>query len=179
MKQRDFDLVIAVDSKGGIGKDNDLPWDLPGDMAHFVSQTKTAPKGRRNAVVMGRNNWESIPDRYRPFSGRLNVVMTRNESYALPDGVVRAPSFDVALSMLPANIDRVYVIGGGKIFEQALELPACRRIYLTRIDHDFDCDVFVPISFPRFERVNVFEEGVDGGIDYRIELWERYEAPPQ
>jgi len=65
------------------------------------------------------------------------------------------------------------VIGGGKVFAQAIELDACRRIYLTQIEHDFGCDVFFPEIEHRFERVNVFGRGEDGGISYQIELWER------
>ena len=170
---RDFDLIVAIDSARGIGKDGDLPWKLPGDMAHFVSQTRTAPKGRRNAVVMGRVNWESIPDRFRPFSDRYNVVMTTNASYPLPDGVKRAGSMEAALSDLPPDIDRTYVIGGGKVFASAIELDSCRRIYLTRIDADFDCDTFFPVYDERFDRVGVFARGEDNGVAYDIELWER------
>ncbi len=170
---RDFDLIVAIDSQWGIGKDNDLPWKLPGDMAHFVSQSKTAPRGRRNAVLMGRVNWESIPSRYQPLSGRHNVVLTRKPSYPLPEGVYRAGSFIEALSSLPNDIDRVYVIGGGQVFAEAVLLNSCRRIYLTQIEHNFSCDVFFPKIDSLFEPIQIVDHGSDNDISYRIELWER------
>ncbi len=170
---RDFDLIVAVDRQWGIGKNNGLPWKLPGDMAHFVSQTKTAPKGRRNAVLMGRVNWESIPFRYQPLRGRHNVVLTRNPSYRLPDGVSRAGSFNEAFSGLPHDIDRVYVIGGGQVFAEAVLFDSCRRIYLTQIEHDFSCDVFFPQIDSFFAPIQILDHGSDNDVSYRIELWER------
>ncbi len=177
---RDFDLIVAIDSKRGIGKDSDLPWDLPSDMAHFVAQSKTAPSGRRNAVIMGRVNWESIPAKYQPLSGRHNVVLTRNDGYSLPEGVARASGFEAALRDLPADVDRVYVIGGGNVYAQAIELEACRRIYLTQINRNFACDVFFPEIAEHFGRVGVFAHGSDfcsgAETSYQIELWERLRA---
>jgi hypothetical protein len=83
--------IVACTRDGGIGKEGTLPWKLPGDMAYFkrvTLDTEDVP-GARNAVIMGRKTWESIPNSFRPLPGRLNVVLSRNpKSINLPDGVV-------------------------------------------------------------------------------------------
>ena len=74
-----FQLVVAAGRALGIGKGGGLPWKLPGDMAYFKElTTATRGGGKRNAVVMGRGTWESIPPRFRPLPGRVNVVLSRS-----------------------------------------------------------------------------------------------------
>ena len=75
--QLPISVVVAATRKGGIGKDGGLPWRIPADMAFFKQVTLAAAEGRRNAVVMGRKTWESIPAKFRPLPGRLNVVLSR------------------------------------------------------------------------------------------------------
>ncbi len=83
--------IVACTRDGGIGKEGRLPWKLSGDMAYFkrvTLDTEDVP-GARNAVIMGRKTWESIPKSFRPLADRLNVVLSRNpKSINLPDGVV-------------------------------------------------------------------------------------------
>lgn len=73
-----MNIIVAVDTNLGIGKDNQLPWHLPQEYAHFVRQTtQVRDKGKRNAVLMGRRCWESIPAKFRPLRDRLNCVLSR------------------------------------------------------------------------------------------------------
>ena len=86
-------IVVACTKEGGIGKGGQLPWKLPGDMAYFkrvTTDTEGAPPDVRNAVIMGRKTWESIPQKFRPLPGRLNVVLTRSSAstLGLPEGVM-------------------------------------------------------------------------------------------
>jgi dihydrofolate reductase len=69
-------LVLAATPAGGIGLRGELPWKLPSDMAFFRDVTTTAAPGRQNACVMGRRTWASIPQRFRPLKGRVNVVLS-------------------------------------------------------------------------------------------------------
>ena len=70
-------MVVAATRALGIGKDGKLPWHLPGEMAFFKELTsKTSDAGKHNAVVMGRRTWESLPPKFRPLPGRLNVVLS-------------------------------------------------------------------------------------------------------
>ena len=76
-------LIVAATLQNGIGQSGRLPWRLPQEMAYFARVTTTAPEGNVNAVIMGRNTWESIPAKFKPLQKRLNVVVSRNESYDL------------------------------------------------------------------------------------------------
>lgn len=73
-----MNLIVAMDDRGGIGRNGNLPWDLPAEMARFTKLTTlTTNRGNKNAVIMGRKVWESIPPKFRPLKNRLNVVLSR------------------------------------------------------------------------------------------------------
>jgi dihydrofolate reductase len=77
-----FSVIVAATTSGGIGKDGNLPWRLSKDMQYFKAVTTRSPEGKRNAVIMGRKTWESIPAKFRPLPDRINVVITRNANFA-------------------------------------------------------------------------------------------------
>jgi dihydrofolate reductase len=122
---------------------------------------------------MGRKTWESIPDRFRPLGGRFNIVVTRRADHAVPEGVAVAPDLSRAVEIGRDRSDRLFVIGGGEIYREALARVDCRDLFLTRVRGRFDCDVFFPPFEDRFERTEVLDEAVEGGISYRIERWIR------
>lgn len=110
---------------------------------------------------MGRKTWESIPPRFRPLKGRLNVVISRSfpappsSSSPPPDGgaetePVRAGSLEQALVYLAAqpadSLGRVFVVGGAQIYAAALALPETKRVLLTRVLTDFERDTFFPLA---------------------------------
>lgn len=159
-----FDIVVAADEEDGIGKGSDLPWRLPGDTKFLKRITSnTADASKHNAVIMGRKTFETIPPRFRPLKGRLNVVVTRNADYAVPDGAVAVTSIDAALAHIDNDptIERTFVLGGGEIYRLAIDMPECRRIYLTRVEGKHGCDAFfpkVPASFTLHETSDRQEE---------------------
>ena len=139
----DFFLIAAVDKNYGIGKNNDLPWKLPSDLAYFSEKTKG---NGRNAVIMGRRTWESFNG--RALKNRMNIVISRSE-VRVPVGVFVAENIDEGLTIAHQHkCEETFVIGGGKIYEEALKHPGCAGIYLTEIDGEFDCDTF----FPKFDK---------------------------
>jgi dihydrofolate reductase/thymidylate synthase len=80
MRKPSFSIVVAMDSQQGIGKNNNLPWSLSADLTHFKSLTTTVTHlQKRNAVIMGRKTWNSLPTAFRPLPNRLNIVITRQE----------------------------------------------------------------------------------------------------
>lgn len=141
---RAFSLIVAADEARGIGRAGDLPWRLPGDMAHYKRTTSDAPDGLQNAVVMGRRTFESIPLKFRPLKQRLNVVVSRDAGYA-PPGVLRAGSLEQALALLEtcSDLAHVFIVGGAVLYREALLHPACQRVLLTRVHARFDCDTFL------------------------------------
>ncbi len=108
-EQMTFQLVVAATRMLGIGKSGSMPWKLPGDMAYFKEITsKTADSSKQNAVIMGRKTWESIPPKFRPLPGRINVVLTRGaagteNSSALSNSAVRTPeqTYKVSFELTP------------------------------------------------------------------------------
>ncbi|CAN8327562.1 unnamed protein product [Cochlearia groenlandica] len=150
--QRTYQVVVAATKEMGIGKDGKLPWNLPTDLKFFKDLTMTtSDSAKKNAVVMGRKTWESIPTKYKPLSGRLNVVLTRSGGFdiANTENVVTCSSIDSALDLLGAppyrlSIERVFVIGGGEILRASLNRPSCEAIHITEIDTSMECDTFIP-----------------------------------
>ena len=124
-------IVVAMAANRVIGKDNQLPWHLPADLKHFKQTTMGKP------ILMGRKTWESIG---RPLPGRTNIVITRDENYDAP-GCVVVHSIEAALQAT-AQQDEVMVIGGAEFYRQVL--PRTDRIYLTRINEDFEGDTLFP-----------------------------------
>ena len=126
--RRTYQVVVAVTRDMGIGKDGKLPWRLPSDMKIFKDITMTVSDTvKKNAVIMGRKTWESIPLEHRPLPGRLNVVLTRSGSFdiATAENVVICGSMASALELLAASpyclsIEKVFVIGGGQILRCVL-----------------------------------------------------------
>ena len=150
-------LVWAEAANGIIGKAGVLPWHLPEDLAHFKAVTLGG------TVVMGRKTWESLPERFRPLPGRMNIVLSRNPAFHKPEGVLHATAFTDAMSKLAHEdkIERIFVIGGQQIFKEAIVHPLCERIYLTKILQSFNCDAFlppIPAAFQEDNRAEIFEE---------------------
>jgi dihydrofolate reductase len=126
-------LLVAADENNVIGKDNKLPWHMPNDLKYFKNQTWGMP------VLMGRKTFESIG---KPLPGRKNIVITRNKEWQ-KEGILVVHSIDQAIEK--ANemaVKEIFVIGGAEIFSTAYKTAS--RIYLTRIHHKFDGDVFFP-----------------------------------
>jgi len=130
-------LIVAMDKERGIGKNNDLMWHLPADMKFFKETTSG------QIVLMGRKNWDSIPERFRPLSGRENVVLTRNTDFTA-DGAIVVHSLETCLEHYK-NDERVFfVIGGGEIYRMALDLKCVDEMYITHVDAVYGADTFFP-----------------------------------
>jgi len=131
-------LVAAVARNGAIGRDNQLLWRLPEDMARF----KAITAGK--AVLMGRKTWDSLPARFRPLPGRRNLVLSRQAGLQL-DGAECFADLDAALAAC-GDVPELCVIGGAEIY--ALALPLANKLALTEIDADYAADSFFP-AWPR------------------------------
>lgn len=128
-------IIAAVAKNRVIGRDNQLLWHIPEDMAHFKSLTAG------HSVLMGRKTWESLPPRFRPLPGRRNIVISRQADYAAPGAEV-AGSLDAGLALAAADAC-VFVIGGGEIYAQAMTLAD--RLELTEVDLEPAGDAWFPV----------------------------------
>ena len=124
-------MIVAHADNRIIGKDNDMPWHLPADLAYFKQTTLGKP------VIMGRKTFESIG---RPLPGRKNIVITRNADYQA-EGVEVVSSVDAALA-LTQGVEEVMVIGGGAIYQHCL--PAADKLYITHIEANIAGDTQFP-----------------------------------
>lgn len=123
-------LIAIIDEHQGLGKDNSLLCHLPADLKRFKALTMGKP------IVMGRKTFDSIG---KPLPGRVNIVLTH---HALEiEGVTIMNSLDVALKSV-ASEPEVMIIGGAQVYQQAM--GKAHRIYLTKIHHQFDADVYFP-----------------------------------
>ncbi|KFY80735.1 hypothetical protein V499_00443 [Pseudogymnoascus sp. VKM F-103] len=169
MVPKELTIIVATTARNmGIGRAGELPWTgLRKEMAYFARVTKRTPlaatpnpeppKPVRNAVIMGRKTWDSIPLKFRPLKGRVNIVLSRSHTTPKPlpeidtdEEPLRAASLSDALKALEASneIGKVFVIGGAEIYRMAIQEQATKRILVTKILSDFDCDTFFPISLP-------------------------------
>ncbi|KAL9105184.1 MAG: hypothetical protein Q9187_008776 [Circinaria calcarea] len=238
-------LIVAATRTMGIGRQGTLPWPpLKQEMAYFARVTKrpplstpftnqadSTPAPTINAVIMGRKTWNSIPARFRPLKGRVNVIVTRapekmgfpplarskdapakecrgEESGGEPAIAVKSiseglrtlqslypPPSSASFSPDCLRLGRVFIIGGAEIYAFALQMPECERILLTRIQGEFECDTFFPVTLGEAGRKDEFgrgwvkqgkedldrwvgEEvlagvGREGDVEYEFEMWER------
>lgn len=148
-------VIAAVASNGTIGADNCLLWHISEDLRRFKALTSGHP------VVMGRKTWESLG---RPLPGRHNVVITRNPEY-VADGATVVGSLDKALALLKDE-QEIFIIGGGEIYRQAMEVAD--RLYITHVDAEYEGDTCFPDIDPEKWRP-VFRE--------RYECGEKFEHP--
>ncbi|KAF1961676.1 hypothetical protein CC80DRAFT_401147 [Byssothecium circinans] len=200
-------LILAATPSLGIGKNGTLPWpQLKKEMGYFARVTKRVPprivgkegsRQRVNAVVMGRKTWDSIPEKFRPLKGRVNVVVTRDPG-AVQAALDKLQAFSTVSSaslsdssspMVDMEIERVFVIGGATLYNSALELPQTDRILLTKIRNEYECDTFFSVDLEkegtgwrRAGREEVEEwtgESVSGkgvveqGVGFEFGMWER------
>ncbi|KAI1003993.1 hypothetical protein K3495_g4215 [Podosphaera aphanis] len=194
MTLQELTLIVAATNRMGIGKAGTLPWTgLKKEMAYFAHVTKRAESpATPNAVIMGRKTWDSIPARFQPLKDRTNIVVTRCSEATSPTNRVVVGSVDDAVcAAAGAGVGRTFVIGGGQIYAAALAIPAARRILLTRVLSDFECDTFFPLALgadghaEKWERKSPEELDawtgltvpkdvqVENGVRYTFEMWER------
>lgn len=172
----------------------------------YFSINHQAPAGTVNAVIMGRKTWESIPARFRPLKDRLNIVISRStpadaqtQQPDIATEPVRVSSVEKALQYARehcAGGGRVFVMGGAQIYGAALQLPEAKRVLLTSLNAEYDCDVFFPLDLTTAGGGKAAAEGwkrrstsqlrewtgqedvaeggqEEAGVTYEFQMWER------
>jgi dihydrofolate reductase len=158
-------LLLAASENNVIGKNNQLPWHLPDDLKYFKNLTWGLP------ILMGRKTFDSIG---KPLPGRKSIVITRDQNWR-HDGVAVVHSVEDATRKAESfGAKEIFVIGGAEIFHATL--PSANRIYLTRIHHEFDGDVFFPeIDTHNWECTSSRFCAADekNAFDHTYQVWER------
>ncbi|ORY76586.1 serine hydrolase-domain-containing protein [Protomyces lactucae-debilis] len=194
--KREITCIVAATNTQGIGRDGGLPWRLRKEMAYFAAVTTAAPEGKMNVCIMGRNSWESIPEKFRPLKNRINIIVTSNQQYELTGLGIHSQKTALATSLEDALlvihklyadiVHHVFCIGGAQLYKAALAHPDTQRLLLTRIDRDYDCDTYFP-DFSRtgewqkqdlsalqsFAQIDVQASDEEKDIKWSYEIWER------
>ena len=167
-----MNLIAAVDENWGIGYRNDLLVSIPSDKKFFREMTTG------KVVVMGRKTLESFPGGM-PLKNRTNVVLSANPEYH-PKGVQVCRSFEELRELLRGyESEDIYVIGGGSVY--SLLLPYCSLAHITRIDHRYTADTWLPDldADPEWEITGESEEQTYFDLEYRFVRYERRkDCPP-
>jgi dihydrofolate reductase len=168
MKTPIVSIIVAMSANRGIGRNNDLMWHLPEDMKFFKDKTLGHP------VIMGRKNYESIPEKYRPFKNRLNIVISSQNNYSAPDCILVQNLSDALIAAKKNEENEVFVIGGGQVYREALELGVVDRMYITEVDAVFlDAEVFFPdFDKLKWNRELLFEHIPDDRHEYAFRVFE-------
>ncbi|MCC2928805.1 dihydrofolate reductase DfrA [Bacillus sp. LBG-1-113] len=124
-------FIFAMDANRLIGKDNDLPWHLPNDLAYFKKVTSG------HSIIMGRKTYESIG---RPLPNRKNIVVTSAHDAEFPGCTIVSSIEDVL--QIASDTEECFVIGGAQLYTALF--PYADRLYMTKIHHQFDGDRYFP-----------------------------------
>lgn len=151
-----INLIVAVDSKGGISKDNEIPWEIKEDMNFFQDVTKRVDTpNKKNVVIMGKNTWKKIPAQARGLKDRINIVisttMTKEEldqDNTTKTEAYLSKSYGEALDLCQKlkNCDTVFICGGTSVYSEAMYKPI-NEVYLTQIDYDYKCDNLICLDW--------------------------------
>lgn len=143
-------LIAAIADNNVIGKAGELPWYIPEDLKHFRELTTGG------IVIMGRKTHESVLKRLgRPLPNRTSVVVTSQDDYSVPEGVMKATSVFDALEKWGTGA--VFVIGGSQVYKEAL--PLVDKLYVTHVHQATEGDVFFPeIDWSKWEVVSKDEK---------------------
>lgn len=132
-KKTELTIIVAAGENNAIGKDNDLIWHLSDDLKRFKKLTNG------HHIIMGRKTFESFP---KPLPNRIHIVITRQENYKAPNGVIVVNNMADALDAARKD-SQPFIIGGGEIYKQSMALAD--KIELTRVHHSFEgADTFFP-----------------------------------
>jgi dihydrofolate reductase len=152
--------IVAVSKNGVIGKDNHLPWKLPDESAYFRETVKGHP------VITGRRNWDSMG---RPMPGCLNIVVTTQPDFTVPEPHIVVHSVEDALKLSEVTeADEVFILGGQTIYEQTND--KIDKLYLTIVDTELDGDTFFHYDLKDWEKVWSKKHPADENHAYAFDM---------
>ena len=158
-------LIVAASTNNAIGKDNQLLWHLPNDLKFFKNTTWGMP------VIMGRKTFEAVN---KPLPGRFNFVITRQADWKAEETISAIDLKDALQKAAETNCNEIFVIGGGEIYKQSIEIAD--KIYMTRVHATLEGDTFFPaIDETKFLLTHNQDFAVDEKhkYAYSFQTWER------
>ncbi|MDN3694864.1 dihydrofolate reductase [Chryseobacterium tructae] len=160
-------IVVAMGEKNEIGFENQLLWHLPKDLKHFKDLTSGHP------IIMGRKTYESIG---KPLPNRTNIVVSRKKDW-FEEGILIVGSLKEALKFAKKIDEEVFVIGGGNIYEQTMEIVD--KLEVTLVKADLEADTYFPkIDEKIWKKTNevCHEKDEKNGYDFCFQTFERMKS---
>ena len=157
-------IIAAIGKNNELGKDNQLLWHLPEDLKYFKKMTLEHP------IIMGRKTYESIG---KPLPNRTNIVVSRKEDW-FEEGILIVPSIKDAIKHAKKINEQIFIIGGGNIYEQTIDLADCLKI--TQVDFQTKADAFFPkIDENIWQKTDEIHHPKDekNAYDFSFQTWER------
>ncbi len=156
-----FELIVAFNKKGVIGKDNTIPWNVPEDLKYFQKTT------RGHIIVMGRKTYESLTN--GPLKNRINVVITNKPTqYTQTESLFftcMKDSYNLLRDLQDKTKKKVFIIGGNTIYKHFFE--SCNRFHITVIDNYMDGDIYFPFTLDYLNKnfKKIEEKGFISDVD--------------
>lgn len=163
-----INLIWAEAHNRVIGLNGTMPWHLPEDLTHFKRVTLGHP------VIMGRKTWASLPVRFRPLPGRMNIVISRSPDFLAgqeTSALRAALSLQAALAMASEH-NEVWIIGGAQIYAQAL--PFANKVVITKIDAFYAGDAFAPQLDSGWTQTHQERHTALSGLPYAFLTFQRF-----
>lgn len=163
-------LIVAVDEANGFAKDNTIPWTLKKDLRHFKKITSDAPDGKQNAVIMGRVTFEQMGMILLP--DRINYILSSHPGYV--------DSLEKALIECEnnANVHEIFIIGGEKVYQEAMALDRVANIYRTVVQGTYACDRFFP-AIPSDYTLLDDRKDSEEEYSFNFQLWRKAPYVPK
>ena len=166
MKKNIISIIVAMDEKRGIGKDGNLLFKISEDFQRMSNLTRGHP------LVMGRRTFFSIGRVLQ--NGRTTIVVTRDPQ-RVKDINFYSPEVKIASSLAEGvkqakqspGSEETFIFGGGEIFKEALEKDIVDKLYLTKVEGDFQADTFFP-DYSKFKKVTFEKNGEEGNYKYKF-----------
>jgi len=156
-------IIAALSKNRVIGINNDLPWHLPDDMKYFMQTTMN------HVVIMGRKNYESIPEKSRPLPNRTNLILTRNLNFRAEDCTIISSLADGISLAKKRGENEVFIIGGGQVYQEAIRLADL--MYLTEINTEIkNGEVFFPEFDDEWEAFSRVHHPTDDAHDFSFDF---------
>jgi dihydrofolate reductase len=160
-------IIVATTHDMVIGKDNDLPWNIPTDLKNFKKITQG------HYVIMGRKCWESIPEKFRPLPNRDNIVITRDKDYKA-EGASVVTDLETLLNVFKNDGEEteVFVIGGAQIYKEAFKFAD--KLYMTYIENKIEGDTYLEGYDPKdWGLIETSPDIEENDVNYRFLVFDR------
>ena len=182
MKDMKINMIVACCANNGIGFKNSIPWFIRNDLKYF---SKTTKGNKNNTIIMGRKTWESLPK--KPLPNRHNIILSRNVEVdkqikqMSSENVSCFQSSQQALEFCKKNsFDEVWIIGGTEIYKHFYQCftDDIKKIYITRVKKEYECDVYFPEISDRFDLTNClltieYDEVTKENVEVEYQIYEQ------